>query len=66
MPVEWLGTSEPELQRTAFQKIANGGPGRRFEPMKFDCAWNDITQMAEVLPDVGISKALAAMVRGVE
>ena len=66
LPVEWLSTSEPATQRTAFQKISEGGTGRRFEQMKFDCAWNDITQMAEVLPDVGISKCLASMVRGVE
>ena len=66
VPVEWLSTSEPATQRTAFQKFSEGAAGRRFEQMKFDCAWNDITQMAEVLPDVGISKTLASMVRGVE
>ena len=66
VPVDWLSTSEPATQRTAFETILEGATRRRFEPMEFDCAWNDITQMAEVLPDVGISKSLVSMVRGVE
>ena len=65
MPLRWLVTSEPGLQQAHFQRVGKGRGDSRLERLEFDCAWHDIAQMSEVLPDVGISKTLADMVRGV-
>jgi amino acid adenylation domain-containing protein len=62
-PLKWLITSQPQDQLALFGSIARKHAGSRIEQLEFDCHWHEVAQMAEVLPDVGISRALATMVR---
>ncbi len=64
LPTGWLITSQPQLQRSLYQAHAGGGLHSHVEQLDFDAGWNAIARMSEVLPDVGISRALAAMLRG--
>jgi amino acid adenylation domain-containing protein len=60
----WLASCGHGEQRALFESLAAGRNGNEFRSLDFDCAWNDLAQMAEVLPDVGIGKHLLAMVQG--
>ena len=63
LPTQWLITSQPQQQRGLYQSLIGTSRHNHIEQLDFDCGWNAIAQMSEVLPDVGISRALATMVR---
>jgi hypothetical protein len=60
--IQWLATSHPERQEALFGTIRREGDGSRIEAVEFDCAWQDMSRLEEVMPDVGIAKKLAEMV----
>ncbi|HEU4412485.1 MAG TPA: amino acid adenylation domain-containing protein [Polyangiaceae bacterium] len=63
-PVRWLATSQPARQRARFASLCGDRPDCRLEALDFDCSWDDLARFEDVLPDVGIAAALAAMVKG--
>lgn len=63
-PLSWLASCEHDRQRALFESLADRRDGSEFKALEFDCAWHDLSQMAEVLPDVGIGKLLLTMVQG--
>jgi hypothetical protein len=63
VPLRWLITSEPERQRALFDSLAAGRAASGREELEPDCGWQEISRVDDILPDVGISRALAAMVR---
>ena len=63
LPMRWLITSQPQRQRRLYQTLAGSGTHSRVEQLDFDCGWDSVPGMSEVLPDVGISRTLATMVR---
>jgi hypothetical protein len=60
----WLASSDVHEQRAAFEALTPGNRDAMFDALDFDCAWHDVSQLAEVLPDVGIVRHLLAMVQG--
>ncbi|MFZ2652255.1 MAG: phosphopantetheine-binding protein, partial [Burkholderiaceae bacterium] len=62
LPTHWLITSQPQQQRSLYQALAGSKGQSHVAQLDFDCGWNEVARMSEVLPDVGISRALAAMV----
>jgi hypothetical protein len=61
--IKWLITSQHARQRDRFATVCGAREGCRVEMLDFDSGWHDLTGLEEVLPDVGIAEALAAMVR---
>ncbi len=61
--VEWLVTSQAVRQRALFRRVTGGRAGCNVETIEFDSCWDDAARLDDILPDVGVTKALAAMVR---
>jgi amino acid adenylation domain-containing protein len=61
-PLRWLMTSHPTAQRARFSSICGQPRGSRFEELGLDAAWDDLSKLEDVLPDVGVTRALTAMV----
>lgn len=59
-PVRWLATAASE-QRQLFETAMRGRAGARLETIEWDQGWNDISRMDEMLPDIGVSAALAKL-----
>jgi len=53
--------SEASEQRQLFETASRGREGSRLETVEWDQGWNDISRMDEMLPDVGVSAALAKL-----
>ena len=58
--VHWLATFEAASQAAAYDALAAARGG--FEVASVDCAWNDISHLEDIVPDLGIARTLAAMV----
>jgi amino acid adenylation domain-containing protein len=56
-PSKWLATTDTHEQQALFD-AAGGGT---FHALDAATAWNDVARVDDIVPDVGISKALAAM-----
>jgi amino acid adenylation domain-containing protein len=63
LPVGWLIASQPQQQRALIEKYAGGARTCHVEQLDFDCGWTAIARMSEVLPDVGISRALGQLLK---
>ncbi len=62
-PLRWLVTSQAARQRERFAALCGARPDCQVEALDFDCCWNDLARLEDVLPDVGIAAALCAMVQ---
>jgi amino acid adenylation domain-containing protein len=61
VPLKWLAASPAGDQRARFEALARGRDGSRLEVLDFDPGWNDVSRQTALLPDVGVSKALARL-----
>jgi amino acid adenylation domain-containing protein len=66
MPLGLLCTAQAPAhgqgQGQLLPALVEAHPRCRREMLDFSCGWNEITQLHEVLPDVGISRALTRLV----
>ncbi len=60
-PLKWLATSRTDHQARLFRDIDRAEDGSRLATLDFDAGWNDVSRLGDLLPDVGISAALATM-----
>ena len=63
VPIRWLITSQPARQRALYQALGGSRPGSRIEALDFDCGWQEMAQLSDILPDAGMIRTLAAMVK---
>ena len=61
-PLRWLVTSHHARQRALFHAASAGRDGCKLETLDVDSYWHDVARLDDILPDVGISRALAAMI----
>jgi len=62
VPIKWLATSRPAHQKAWFEAMRSDAEKCRIEAMDFDCGWQDMACLEDILPDAGISSKLAEMV----
>jgi hypothetical protein len=60
VPLRWLATFEPANQSARHREIAAAAAG--FEALEAECAWRDLAHLEDIIPDLRIARALAAMV----
>jgi amino acid adenylation domain-containing protein len=60
-PVKWLATSRVEAQERFFRTAAGGLTDWRLETLGFDPGWSDTERLGVLIPDVGVSTALAGL-----
>ena len=58
--VGWLATSQVARQRAYFE-AACGASRSRLVALDVDCAWMDASRLEDVMPDVGVAKALVEL-----
>jgi amino acid adenylation domain-containing protein len=63
-PLSWLITSRRARQRARFAAVCGARRDCEAEALDFDCGWHELARLEDVLPDVGIAGALAAMAAG--
>ncbi|MEO6574350.1 MAG: AMP-binding protein, partial [Polyangiaceae bacterium] len=61
--VEWLVTSQNARQKSLYESVVGAREDCHLVTIDFDSCWDDAGRLDDILPDVGIAKALAAMVR---
>jgi amino acid adenylation domain-containing protein len=61
IPIKWLSTSRPAHQEALFRSVSRERGGSRIEALDFDCRWQDLALLEDILPDVGIARKLADM-----
>jgi amino acid adenylation domain-containing protein len=61
MSIKWLATSPSARQTAQFRALGGEREGCRIETMDFDCSWQDVSHLEDILPDVGITRRLAEM-----
>ncbi|HEU4539282.1 MAG TPA: hypothetical protein VFS00_34410, partial [Polyangiaceae bacterium] len=61
LPARWLITSQPARQQARFAALYGARVDCRADALDVDCGWHDLARLEDVLPDVGIAAALAAM-----
>jgi len=61
IPIKWLATSKAADQTVAYERIARTETGSRLATLDDSCGWYDLGRLEDVLPDVGISSALATL-----
>jgi amino acid adenylation domain-containing protein len=64
-PVQWVATWRHARQNALFRSIAREWNRSRIETLDFECCWNDVSRAEHTLPDAGIAKKLAAMLKEV-
>jgi amino acid adenylation domain-containing protein len=61
--LSWLDTSgKPEFAEIA-RRVCGARPALAVEAGSYDCHWEELTDLEDILPDVGISRSLARMVQ---
>ena len=61
VPTRWLATRQLEHELGLLRGL--GAPGDcRAECVELDCGWHDVAELEDIIPDVGLSRALAKMV----
>jgi amino acid adenylation domain-containing protein len=61
--IRWLATSGADCEAALASSVRTKIAHLSVECLDFACGWCDVRQLEDVLPDVGISRALAAMVK---
>jgi acyl carrier protein/pimeloyl-ACP methyl ester carboxylesterase len=61
--LRWIATWRRSRQEALFRSLAGDGRGSRLDTLELDCFWNDVLRIDHTLPDVGVAKKLAAMVK---
>ena len=61
VPTRWLATRQLEHEIGLLRGL--GAPGDcRAECLDLDCGWHDVAELEDVIPDMGLSRALTRMV----
>ncbi|HVR18247.1 MAG TPA: amino acid adenylation domain-containing protein [Polyangiaceae bacterium] len=58
LPVRWLESTTSAADKTPLEGRANF----RSEYVDLDCGWHDVASLDDILPDAGVSRALARLV----
>jgi amino acid adenylation domain-containing protein len=61
--IRWLATSGPECEAALASSVRAKIARLSVECLDYDCGWCDVRELEDVLPDVGISRALGAMLK---
>jgi acyl carrier protein/pimeloyl-ACP methyl ester carboxylesterase len=64
IPLRWIATWQHTRQEALFRSLAGESEDHCIETPELDCCWNDVSRVDRTLPDVGMAKRLATLVKG--